>query len=180
MNEKPLFYHGVNKETGDTMNDLSDQVILIAKCIEKETGIELNVPRIFDWFLQVYSKDCKDTSTLYKAMLTNPGYDGLVHPMIQTDGGKYIPNWNYRYLKEDIPFGLIVVRGLSLILNNKYQQELKGKLDLMDKIIIWGQKCLKKEYFVYNDKLEIIKMGKDINETRAPQRYGIKNISDLC
>mmetsp|Transcript_74076 Transcript_74076/g.66660 ORF Transcript_74076/g.66660 Transcript_74076/m.66660 type:complete len:419 (+) Transcript_74076:49-1305(+) len=180
LDEKPLFYHGVDKQTGDNMIELSDEVILITKYIEKEATLKLNVPHIFEWFLQVYSKECGDTSSLYKAMLTNPGYDGLTHPMTQTEDGKYIPNYNYRYLREDIPFGLIVIRGLSLILSDEYQKELKGKLTLMDSVIQWGQKCLNKEYFIYNDQNEIIKMGKDINETRAPQRYGIKDIKDLA
>ena len=180
LDEKPLFYHGIDKETADNMIRLSDEVILITKYIEKEIGLKLNVPHIFDWYIQVYSKDCGDTSSLYRAILTNPGYNGLVHPMTETDDGKYIPDWNYRYLKEDIPFGLIVIRGLSLILNEEYQKELKNKLGLMDKIIIWAQKRLNKEYFIYNDRNEIIKMGKHINETRAPQKYGIKNIKDLA
>jgi len=180
LDNKPLFYHGVDKNTGDIMNKLSDQVILITKYIEKETGLNLNVPQIFDWFLQVYSTECADITCLYKAMLTNPGYNGLVHPMIQTNDGKFIPNWNYRYLSEDIPFGLIVIRGLSLILeNDKSKTELNQKLELMDKIIIWAQKCLNKQYFIYNDKNQIIAMGKDINQSRAPQKYGIKNIKDL-
>ena len=112
-------------------------------------------------------------------MLTNPGYNGLTHPMIKNKDNKYIPNYNHRYLREDIPFGLIVIRGLSLILNDEYQKELNGKLILMDNIIKWAQKCLNKEYFIY-DNNEIIKMGKDIFETRAPQKYNIKNIKDLA
>eukprot|EP00487_Bulimina_marginata_P009049 TRINITY_DN3381_c0_g1_i1.p1 TRINITY_DN3381_c0_g1~~TRINITY_DN3381_c0_g1_i1.p1 ORF type:complete len:140 (-),score=9.24 TRINITY_DN3381_c0_g1_i1:164-583(-) len=135
--------------------------------------------KIFDWFLQVYAAECSDTSTLTKAMLSNPGYNGLVHPMIETEDGKFLPNWNYRYLREDIPFGLIVIRGLSLILEEKNRKELNEKLCVMDKIIMWAQKVLNKEYFIYNDQNEIVKMGKDIDESRAPQRYGIKDIKDL-
>mmetsp|Transcript_38220 Transcript_38220/g.62666 ORF Transcript_38220/g.62666 Transcript_38220/m.62666 type:complete len:436 (-) Transcript_38220:12-1319(-) len=179
LKEKPLFYHGVDKEAGDIMCSLSSQIIEIAKCVEQQTGVTLHVPHIFDWFLQVYGTSVGDTSCLHKAMLTNPGYNGLVHPMTEQDDGTFVPNWNYRYLKEDIPFGLIVIRGLSLILESKYQQELKPKLELMDKIIVWSQRCLQKEYFVYNEQNEIVKMGKDIQETRAPQRYNITNIKDL-
>eukprot|EP01084_Bolivina_argentea_P208940 356035_1 len=111
LKEKPLFYWGINEETDKILCGLSNECIKISKCIQNETSIKLDVPHIFEWFIQCYGKECTDHPRLYKAILTNPGYDGLVHPMKQCNDNKneYVPNWNYRYLSEDIPFGLIVI-----------------------------------------------------------------------
>jgi len=174
MDSEPLFYQGIDRNGSDMMSKLSGEVIEIIKCIEKETGLKLLTQHIYDWYISCYGKECSDTSCLYKIIITNPAYNGLKHPMIKNDDDKYIPNWKYRYLSEDIPFGLVVIRGLSLILNDRY----KCNVPLMDKIIIWAQKVLNKEYLKYLDDGTIV-AGKDINESRAPQRYNINSIKQL-
>lgn len=178
LNEKPSFYHGITEEAADLVSAICDEIISISKLIEQQTKIKLDVPHIYDWFLAAYSKVCDDTSSLFKGITTSHTHKNAVHPMIQCDENKeeYIPNFKFRYLTEDIPFGLVVVRGLSLILNEEYKQKVNAPQ--MDKVIKWAQKILNKEYFIYNEDGTIV-AGKDINQTRAPQRYHIKCIHDL-
>eukprot|EP01083_Nonionella_stella_P013000 36713_1 len=173
LDVKPLFYQGIDEDAAKLVSDLSDEALNITKCVEEETGLTLVTQHIYDWFKKCYGAECKDTSSLYKIILTNPGYDGLTHPMKEIDG-KYVPNWNYRYLSEDIPYGLVVIRGLSLILDGKH----KCNAPQMDNIIKWSQGLLGAEYLKYNEDGTIV-AGKDINRSRAPQRYGIKSIKDL-
>ena len=54
LSEKPLFYQGVTESSGDKMDKLSDECIKIAKNVELQTGLKLNVPKLYDWFLQCY------------------------------------------------------------------------------------------------------------------------------
>mmetsp|Transcript_39153 Transcript_39153/g.62531 ORF Transcript_39153/g.62531 Transcript_39153/m.62531 type:complete len:422 (-) Transcript_39153:266-1531(-) len=172
MDAKPLFYQGIDEDAAKMLSDLSDEVLKITASVEKETGLSLKAQHIYDWYKSCYGKECSDTSSLYKTILTNPGYNGLTHPMTQLDDGKFVPNWKYRYLSEDIPYGLIVIRGLSLILGDKCDAPL------MDTMIKWAQAKLGKEYLVYGDDGSVT-AGKDIGESRAPQRYGIKSIKEL-
>ena len=65
------------------------------------------------------------------------GYAGLTAPMLK-DGATYVPNYKYRYLSEDIPRGLCVVKGIALLLNISTPS--------LDKIIAWGQLKLQQEY----------------------------------
>eukprot|EP01083_Nonionella_stella_P026213 72130_1 len=174
LDEKPLFYQGLDQEAADRMTQLSNEALAITKNIEKETGLTLVAQPIFEWYKSCYGKEAGDTSTLFKLIKTNPGYNGLTHPMIQNDDGKYVPNWKYRYLSQDIPYGLVVIRGLSLILAEKNQCDAP----LMDKIIKWGQGILGKEFLKYEENGSIV-AGKDIAQSRAPQRYAIKSIKDL-
>jgi len=62
--------------------------------------------------------------------------------------------------------GLIVTRGIA---------ELAGvKTPHMDDVILWCQEMLGKEYLVDGEL-----KGKDLEHTRAPQRYGFKNLDSF-
>lgn len=178
LKKVPLFYCGIDSEAAKLLCSVSNEVIAISKCIELQTNIKLEVPHLEDWFIKCYHDVCGDTSSLFTAMVTSHAHRNSIHPMTKINENKeeYVPNWYYRYLSEDVPFGLAVIRGLSLILNKQYQSTLNTTE--MDKIIKWTQKVFNKEYFKYCDDGTVV-AGKDINETRAPQRYHIKRIEDL-
>ena len=95
----------------------------------------------------------------------NPSYKDLKHPM-EKKGSKYVPNFNYRYLTDDIPYGLAVLRGIAEI--------AKVKTPTIDKILLWGQEKIGKEY-LKGGKLR----GKDVPETRSPQKYGFTKLDDI-
>ena len=140
------------------MQELSDEVIKVTKAIEKETGLTLKTVDIYDWFKNCYGKEAGDTSSLYKIIITNPSYNGLTHPMTQNEDGKWIPKWNYRYLTQDVPYGLMVIRGFSLLLSDEYKVQedvlrknlkeesaegsILGELDKND-LHRFGVKCVK-------------------------------------
>lgn len=83
-----------------------------------------------------------------------------------SDDGKFLPNFKYRYMTEDISFGLAVVKGIA---------DIAGvDTPSIDKVLYWAQGILNKEYVV-NGRL----VGKDVGETRAPQRYGLITLKDI-
>jgi len=171
MQEKPLFYQGIDEASANLMSQLSDEALHITRCIEKETGLTLKTQHIAEWYFSCYGADCTDSSSLKGLIMTNPGYNGLVHPM-KGENGQWVPNFQYRYLSEDIPMGLAVMRGLSLILKEV------PKVPLMDDIIQWSQQLLGKQYLEYKSDGSIV-AGKDVGLSRAPQRYGITSIQEL-
>ena len=63
-----------------------------------------------------------------------------------------------------VPCGLVVTRGIA---------ELAGvETPNMDEVILWCQDRADKEFIDAEGKLA----GKDLNETRAPQRYGFHDL----
>eukprot|EP01083_Nonionella_stella_P095133 267016_1 len=184
LKEKPLFYQGLSEEGAQTMITMSDEIIAISdnvvKYLEsKEIKVQIKMEGIFQWYKDAYTNQASDISTLYKLIQTNKAYDGLTHPCVtikadddqKTEG--FGPNYNYRYLTEDLPFGLVVVRGYSLLLPKEYTV----KTPVLDKITLWCQKVLKKEYFVADKDGIITGVGKDINSSRSPQAYGFTEIN---
>jgi hypothetical protein len=94
------------------------------------------------------------------------GYRGLRHPMEKRNDGKLMPNFNFRYLTEDLPMGQLVTRGVA---------ELCGvETPKMDEVIKFGEKAMGVQW-LKEGKLA----GKDVSGTRSPQAYGINTIEDL-
>lgn len=168
LDKPPLFYQGVDDDQEHYLIKVSDEVLATAAAISKQKkDLDMSeVIHIYDWYKLYYKDQITDNSSLKQCMRSNTAYDGLVHPMKKVDGG-LVPNFKYRYIAEDIPFGLVVIKGIA---------ECVGvKTPVMDEVIAWGQEKLGKEYIVGSELI-----GKDMPDTRAPQVYGFKTLEDLC
>jgi len=86
-------------------------------------------------------------------------------PMLEIENG-FIPDFQSRYFTEDIPFGLLIIKGVAAIAGTA--------TPVIDTVITWAQMMMHKEYII-NGKLE----GKDIAETLIPQNAGIVTTAEL-
>lgn len=166
----PPFYEGATQEgAGDLIEALSAEVMAVKKAVsnaQPQVDLSTVIP-IRDFFMNAYREDVSDASCLAKALNTNKGYRGLTHYMKPAeDGNGVVPNWTARYLTEDIPFGLVPMKGIA--------QVMGVPSPTLDRVIHWCQEKMGKEY-VIEDKLA----GKDISETRCPQRYGFTSIEQM-
>lgn len=168
FDEPPLFYQGADEYTGEKLDKVSNEVLEIKRVLEeKYPGLDLkDVHHVSEWMLTSYGDDIGDKSSIHKMLLTNKGYRGLTHPVVEKEtpeGKKYFPNFKYRYFSEDIPCGLIVTRGIA---------EMAGvATPNMDDVIMWCQEKMGKEFLV-DGKVA----GKDLDITRAPQHYGFTDL----
>jgi hypothetical protein len=85
--------------------------------------------------------------------------------MCPVEGGLE-PHFGSRYLAEDVPYGLVVTRGIAALAG--------VPTPTMDQVITWAQERLGKEYLV-DGRLQ----GRDVGASRAPQRYGFHTLHDL-
>ncbi|XP_013410791.1 opine dehydrogenase [Lingula anatina] len=168
LDKIPLFYQGVNETTAQLISDLSDENLKVTKGIKrKRPDVDLSqVKHVYDWFMTRYTNDVQDKSSLKTVLQTNNAYAGLKHSMLEVEPGKFVPDFSHRYISEDIPFGLVVTRGVA---------EVAGiETPIMDKILLWAQEKLGKEFLV-NGKMQ----GKDIYSTQCPQAYGLKTLDEV-
>ncbi|XP_067679593.1 opine dehydrogenase-like [Haliotis asinina] len=166
LSAEPLFYQGTDDFQAKCVTDLDDEIQLVAKEISKRTGVDFQgCASMYDWLTRSYGSAISNPSNLKTTLVTNKAYEGMVHPMIKVKGG-YVPDFKHRYLSEDVPFGLVVVKGMAKIVGLK--------TPVIDEVIRWGQQKLGK---VYIEGTELT--GEHICETRAPQVYGIKTLKDL-
>ena len=124
------------------------------------------VAHIHLWLVRRHFHDISDTSTLYKAIQTNAAFQGIKHPVKTTEDGRYVPDFTHRYLTEDVPYGLVVIRGIAEIVGVQTPN--------IDKVLTWCQEKMGKEYLV-NSKLQ----GKDVAASRAPQRYEFTSLESI-
>jgi len=168
LDKKPLFYHGVDAFTGQTLEGISNEIQSICKALKSldKSFDTSHVKTIYQWYMSSYSQSIRDSSTLQKAMNTNSAYEGLCHPMKEAPGG-YQPDFEFRYLSEDVPTGLCFTKGVACLLG--------VKTPIMDEVVRWSQNKLGKEFLTADGNME----GADVQLTRAPQAFGIKTQPQL-
>lgn len=84
--------------------------------------------------------------------------------MLEKDG-EYFLKEDSRFLTEDIPFGLLMFKGLATLVDIHTPN--------IDKIILWSQQILKIEYL--NKDGELV----NYHNTGCPQNFDILNLEDL-
>ncbi|KAL8591743.1 hypothetical protein ACOMHN_032285 [Nucella lapillus] len=168
LKEKPLFYQGVDDYGVSLLAAVSDEVMNLAAAITKAKPQATmdNVESAECWLKRNYVNTISDPSTFRTALKTNSSYNGLVHPMKEISPGIYEPDFHYRYLSEDIPFGLAVVKGVAQI--------MKVATPITDEVMTWAQGRMGKEYMVGSEL-----KGKDVKDTRAPQAFGFNTLEGL-
>ncbi len=168
LDQPPLFYQGIDEETADLLGRVSDEVVATSRRIMTaypQVDLSRVIP-MYDWDIGCYGNDIRDKTNLMTALRTNSGYAGITHPMIETQDGGYLPDFTHRFLTEDVPFGLVVIRGIA---------EIAGAATpCIDTVLSWCQEKLGKEYLIGSTVA-----GKDIAATRCPQRYGVTTIVDV-
>lgn len=166
--EIPLFYQGVTKEIAKTLKEMSDEILLLTKEIKNiDKSIDLNhVLGLKDWLIYSYKESIEDKSTLQSCFVTNSAYKGLRAPMKRIDNDYFLPDFQARYLTEDVPYGLVVTKAIA--------QLAKVDTPVIDEVILTISKWIGKKY-IKGSFLE----GKDIKDTRIPQNYGIDNLENI-
>jgi NAD/NADP octopine/nopaline dehydrogenase, alpha-helical domain len=165
----PRLYAEATDEMGVLVERLSDDVLATARALEAQSrgAFELQavVLPIHEWLRTAYDHVTGDTSSVATCFRTGP-IQARRAPMIESRPGRFVPNFQYRYLSEDVPFGLVVTRALAEI--------AAVETPMIDDVIVWAQSVLQKAYLV-EDTLR----GPDAKNVPIPQNYGVSTVSDL-
>jgi hypothetical protein len=176
--EAPLFYPGGDARTAEVLEQMSTEVQQLCRVLQgRFPSLDLSAVRpLAEWLQRSYPHDILDSSSLQAMFNSNRSYAGLRVPMCpqpvqkRTKGqlsAGLLPDFQSRYLSEDIPFGLVPTRGIA---------ELAGVVTpVIDRVIQWAQARLDQEYLV-DGKL----CGRHLTATRAPQRYGLYSLEQLA
>ncbi len=165
--DTPLFYGGVDDFTAGVLEALSDEVQGICRALERwDASLDLHsVEPLHTWLRRAYGGQIGDPSTLRSAFNSNRAYAGLRVPVQCLEDGRCVPDFTSRYLSEDIPFGLLVSKGIG---------ELAGAVTpTIDGVIEWAQAQLGCRYLV-NGRV----CGPSVAHSHAPQRFGLQ-LADL-
>jgi len=164
----PLFYQGMSQQAADNMQAISDEILALRALLEgRFPELDLSVVHhIWDWALRAYGKYIDDDSTLLSRFATNSAFTGLTAPMIPAAEGGWLPDFNSRYLTEDVPYNLVAVKGLALLAGHP--------TPTIDTVLLWAQRVLGREYLV-----DGAMTGRDLAQSFAPQRFGFRRLEEL-
>jgi hypothetical protein len=166
--EIPMFYAEATDEMGETVERLSFDASAVAQAIERESGGALDlsgVVPVLDWLRSSYSHVTGDLSTVATCFRTGP-IQARKAPVTETSPGRFVPNFGYRYLSEDVPYGLVITRAFAEIAN--------VPTPTIDEVISWAQSKMQKLYLTHG-RLK----GPDTKALPIPQNYGVSTLSDL-
>jgi len=155
----PLFYQGLDERDADVLAALSAEI----QAIRARLGSALDLSAVRPlkaWLLRSYGDAIADPSTLLSGFVTNRAYAGLKAPVREVAPGWFAPDFSARYLTEDVPFGLAVSRAIAVLAG--------VETPVMDEVIVWAGARLGKDY-----------LGRDTDETRVPQKYGLGDLEML-
>lgn len=165
----PRLYAQATDEMGVLVERLSDDAIATARALEAQSRgafeLEATVRPIHEWLRTAYSHVTGDTSTVAACFRTGP-IQARRAPMTEIRPGKFVPDFEYRYLSEDVPFGLVATRALAEI--------AAVETPAIDEVITWAQSVLQKAYLVGGGL-----RGPDTKDLPIPQNYGVSTVSDL-
>lgn len=169
LRKKPPFYQGVDSACVEMLKGISADIQSICRELKGvAAGCDTSQVRTFeDWYFDTYAGSCTNTASLQSAILTNSAYGDLCHPMKGDEQVGYKPDFQFRYLSEDIPTGLCFTKGVADL--------LEVKTPTIDKVLRWCQEKLGKDYLTRDGRMA----GKDIRYTRAPQAYDVLTKKDL-
>ncbi|MDT8304602.1 MAG: NAD/NADP octopine/nopaline dehydrogenase family protein [Anaerolineae bacterium] len=162
--EIPHFYQGVDGFTAEKLQAMSDDVQRVAAVLATAVAEfePADVLPLYDWVCRAYAGDIADESTLASAFVTNQAYAGLRVPARPTEDGRYRVDFTARYLAEDVPYGLVVVRGIA---------RLAGvAIPALDSVIKWAEERLNHRYLD----------GDSYAGSRAPQVFGMNKVAQLA
>jgi hypothetical protein len=164
----PYFYRDTTDATGSFIEQLSADVCAIAERIQQAAGgaVSLSgVLSIHDWLRLSYPKQTVDTSTVARCFRTGP-LQARKAPMTEIAPGNFVPNFAYRYLSEDVPYGLVVSKAIA---------QLAGiGTPAIDTVLRWAQRKLKARYITRG---QIDAAG--VAGLPIPQNAGITDVDRL-
>jgi hypothetical protein len=164
----PRFYADATDDMGDVVEGLSQEAIAIARAFEAASDFTLDisgVTGVHDWLRSVYAHVTTDVTTVGSCFRTGP-IQARLAPMKEVAPGKFVPDFAYRYLSEDVPFGLVVTKGLASVVG--------VRTPTIDAVILWSQAVAQKEY-LRNGQLD----GADATHLPIPQNYGFRKQASL-
>lgn len=158
----PVYIYGdISQEVSDVVEALDCEIRTIQDCVARqspENRFQKEFKPIQDCILENYRDQVDDPRTLLSCIKTNRAFGSHKMQYIRNELGFVKPNIAHKFF-EDCPFGLCIYKDIALMFH--------VQTPLLDKIIMWNQSLIGKEYLV-DGKL----IGRNMCETSCPSVLG--------
>lgn len=164
----PYFYRDTSDETGAFIEALSADVCAVAAKIQLKSAGSLDLCGVWPllkWLRHTYPTQTQDLRTAATCFRTGP-LQARKAPAKEVAPGTFVPNFHYRYMTEDVPFGLVVTKGLA---------QLAGVgTPVIDTVLRWAQREIGARY-IRDGQLD----ARGVEMLPVPQNYGFTSLEPL-
>ncbi|EOH92752.1 hypothetical protein UAW_02791 [Enterococcus haemoperoxidus ATCC BAA-382] len=154
----PYFYRDWTLDSSESLIALDKELRSIILSMKELELSEIKTIR------EHYESESVDAMT--EKIRSISSFKNIPSPMKKVSDKKFVPDFLSRYFIEDIPFGLLIIKGFALITGVDTPEA--------DQIILWSQKWLDKEYLIDGGK-----PGCDFLLSGVPQAYGIDTLEEM-
>lgn len=141
-----LFYEEWDIRSSEILIECDDE---FQRVIHSLSFSENDVPSILSYY------DSTDAISLTAKIRSIKAFKGLLVPMSGTPDNMFVPDIDNRYFKEDIPYGLLLVKAFAA--------KSGIATPMIDNVIEWAQKTMDKQY-ICNGLMN----GPDLKDTIVP------------
>ena len=170
-NTKPNCFYDIGDKGIEIIDRMEHELQYVVDELAKALKIQFPYFQTLKaWYESCYKgRGVEDvTKGLRHSLASNKVLSSLDVPLIVNNKGQCTPNFRHRYLTEDIPYGLLIYKGLAELVN--------VNVPMIDSLIIWSQAKLNKRYI----DIKTHTLDTDaLQSSGVPQRYGINSIEDL-
>lgn len=156
--DKIYFYSDWDDESSEIFQKCDNEIMKICEKLKESKVIDEDIISLMKYY------ESETPQQLTQKLRSIEAFKNIRLPMLKIEENQYILDKKVRFLTEDVPFGLLMFKGLAEI--------LEIKTPSIDKVITWAQKILGEEY-IKNYKIVKFK------NTGCPQNFGIFTIEDL-
>jgi hypothetical protein len=164
----PNFYLDATDAVSRSVEALSADTLAVARAIEAHSDGALDlsgVQSVHEWLCMSYPTQTADLASVSSSFRTGP-LQARKAPTVEVSGGQLAPNFNYRYLSEDVPFGLVVTKAIA--------QVAGVPTPAIDRVVRWAQLNMGKQYLVGGTLA-----GTDARGLPIPQNYSVDTLDAL-
>lgn len=146
FDSKILFYEDWDNLSSETLIACDNEFGLLLS----KLGVSRDdIPSLLTYY------ESSDADSLTRKIRSIQAFKGLYAPMVELPDGHFKPDFGNRYFSEDIPFGILIIKG--------YCSKYGIATPTIDKVIYWAQAGMQKDYL--NDG---VLNGKDLDTTIVP------------
>ena len=156
--DKIYFYSDWDDESSEIFQKCDNEIMKICEKLKENKVIDEEIISLMKYY------ESETSQQLTQKLRRIEAFKNIKLSMLKIGENQYVLDKKVRFLTEDVPFGLLMFKGLAEI--------LEIKTPSIDKVITWAQEILGEEY-IKNHK--IVKF----QNTGCPQNFGIFTIEDL-
>lgn len=164
----PYFYRDFDHESAEILRKLDAEYELVRQAI-RDRFPELDFTYMLSYLELENLNHTSGQTDILSSLKDSKQLASIKTPTMEgVDGHQYL-NTNFRFFRDDIPYGLLIAKSLA--------QMLQVETPFIDEVIEWAQ-TLRNEEFIKGGKINIEFCTSSKYLTGIPEVYGVTRIED--